>query len=38
MIYKGEDHGGRIAFEVKSDIQPVIECNCSIGSKRDSLR
>jgi hypothetical protein len=37
MIYRGDDHGGRIA-EVKSDIQPVIECNCSICSKRDSLR
>jgi len=34
MIYKGGCHCGRIAFEVEGDIEQVVECNCSICSKR----
>ncbi len=37
MIYKGGCHCGRIAFEVEGDIAQVIECNCSICSKRGYL-
>jgi len=37
MTYKGGCHCGRIAFEVQGDIGQVIECNCSICSKRGSL-
>ena len=37
MTYKGGCHCGRIAFEVEGDIQQVIECNCSICSKRGYL-
>ena len=35
--YEGGCHCGRIAFEVEGDIQQVIECNCSICSKRGYL-
>lgn len=37
MIYKGSCHCGRIAFEVDGDLEKVVECNCSICSKRGSL-
>lgn len=37
MIYKGSCHCGNIAFEVEGDLEQVIECNCSICSKRGSL-
>jgi hypothetical protein len=37
MIYKGGCHCGRIAFEVEGEIGKVIECNCSICSKRGHL-
>jgi hypothetical protein len=37
MIYKGGCHCGRIVFEVEGDIERVIECNCSICSKRGYL-
>ena len=37
MIHKGGCHCGRIAFEVEGDIEQVIECNCSICSKRGYL-
>lgn len=29
MIYQGSCHCGRIAFEVESDLEQVMECNCS---------
>ncbi|HEX6635136.1 MAG TPA: GFA family protein, partial [Usitatibacter sp.] len=34
MVYKGSCHCGRVAFEVEGDIGAVIECNCSICSKK----
>ena len=37
MTYKGGCHCGKIAFDVEGDIDQVIECNCSICSKRGYL-
>ena len=37
MIHKGSCHCGQITFEVDGDLQKVIECNCSICSKRGTL-
>ena len=37
MIYKGSCHCGRIAFEVEGDLQSVMECNCSLCSRKGSL-
>ena len=37
MKYRGSCHCGRIAFEVEGDIGAVIECNCSICSRKGSL-
>lgn len=37
MDYKGSCHCGRIAFSVAGDLQQVMECNCSICTKRGSL-
>ncbi|HYC46468.1 MAG TPA: GFA family protein [Burkholderiales bacterium] len=37
MIYKGSCHCGRVAFEVEGEIQSVLECNCSICSRKGSL-
>ena len=34
MKYKGGCHCGQIAFDVEAQIGPVIECNCSMCSKR----
>lgn len=47
MIYKGSCHCGQVAFEVEGDLTQVMDCNCSICSRkgwllwfvpRDSLR
>ena len=37
MAHKGSCHCGRIAFEVDGDPAQVVECNCSICSRRGSL-
>ena len=37
MNYRGGCHCGRIAFEVDGEIDRVIECNCSICSRRGYL-
>ncbi len=37
MTYQGGCHCGKIAFEVEGDIEQVMECNCSICSKRGYL-
>ncbi len=38
MAYRGSCHCGRIAFEVEGELPPeVIECNCSICSRRGHL-
>jgi hypothetical protein len=37
MLYKGSCHCGQVAFEVEGEIAKVIECNCSICSRKGSL-
>jgi hypothetical protein len=37
MKYTGSCHCGKVAFEVEGEIGPVIECNCSICSRKGSL-
>ena len=37
MRYRGGCHCGRIAFEVEGDIERLLECNCSLCSKRGYL-
>lgn len=37
MVYRGSCHCGKIAFEAEGDLAKLIECNCSICSKRGSL-
>src|SRR5262245_53070841 len=37
MTYKGGCHCGRIAFEAEGDLGRLMECNCSICSKRGYL-
>lgn len=37
MSYTGGCHCGRISFDVDGEIDQVIECNCSICSKRGYL-
>ncbi len=37
MSHKGSCHCGRIAYEVEGEPSEVMECNCSICSRRGSL-
>lgn len=37
MTHSGGCHCGRIAFDVDAQIDKVVECNCSICSKRGNL-
>ena len=37
MIYQGSCHCGRIRFEAEGNLEKVMECNCSICSKRGAL-
>jgi hypothetical protein len=37
MKYQGRCHCGRIAFEVQGELTQVLDCNCSICSRRGSL-
>jgi hypothetical protein len=37
MNYKGSCHCGGISFEVEGDFREVMECNCSICSRKGSL-
>ena len=34
MTHQGSCHCGRMAFEVESDLDQVIECNCSHCSRK----
>ena len=36
--YKGSCHCGQVAFEVEGELTQVIECNCSICSKKGALQ
>ena len=37
MKYKGSCHCGQVAFEVEGEISEVMECNCSICSRKGAL-
>lgn len=37
MVYKGSCHCGQVVFEAEGYLEKVMECNCSICSKRGSL-
>jgi hypothetical protein len=37
MNYKGSCHCGQIAFEVEGEVTEVLDCNCSICSRKGSL-
>lgn len=37
MVYQGSCHCGQIAFEVEGELTQVMDCNCSICSKKASL-
>jgi len=37
MKYQGSCHCGKIAFEVEGELSQVMECNCSICSRRGAL-
>lgn len=37
MSYQGSCHCGRIRFEAEGSLEKVMECNCSICSKRGTL-
>ncbi len=37
MSHKGSCHCGQVKFEVKGDFDSVMECNCSICSRRGYL-
>jgi hypothetical protein len=37
MLYKGSCHCGQIAFEVEGELKQVLECNCSMCSRKGSL-
>ena len=34
MIYKGSCHCGSVAYEVEGDLTGVMECNCSICTRK----
>ncbi len=37
MKYAGSCHCGDVAFEAEGDIRDLLECNCSICSRKGSL-
>ena len=37
MKYKGSCHCGKVAFEAEGELTQVMECNCSICTKRGYL-
>ena len=37
MSYKGSCHCGKIAFEVEGNLDQVLQCNCTICSRKGSL-
>jgi hypothetical protein len=37
MTHKGSCHCGNIAYEVEGDFDEVMECNCSLCTKKGSL-
>ena len=37
MVYTGGCHCGQISYEIEGELDSVMECNCSICSKRGYL-
>ncbi|MEQ1814497.1 MAG: GFA family protein [Candidatus Nitrotoga sp.] len=37
MNYKGSCHCGQVAFEVEGELTQVVDCNCSICSRKGAL-
>lgn len=37
MLYKGNCHCGKVAFEVEGEIDGAMACNCSICQRKGSL-
>ena len=37
MKYTGSCHCGQVAFEVEGELKQVMDCNCSICSRKGSL-
>ena len=37
MIYSGSCHCGEVAYEVEGNITAVVNCNCSICSRKGAL-
>lgn len=37
MKYKGSCHCGKVSFEVEGELTQVMDCNCSICSRKGSL-
>jgi len=37
MIYQGSCHCGRVRFEVEGEVTQVMDCNCSICSRKGAL-
>ena len=37
MIYQGSCHCGEVAFEVEGELTQVMDCNCSICSRKGAL-
>lgn len=37
QTYRGGCHCGRVRYEVETDLNPVISCNCSICQKQGAL-
>ncbi|MDP6953456.1 MAG: GFA family protein, partial [Alphaproteobacteria bacterium] len=35
--YHGSCHCGTVTFEVEADLSKIIECNCSICTKKGAL-
>ena len=37
MIYQGSCHCGQVRFEVEGELERVVDCNCSICSRKGAL-
>ncbi|WP_313951326.1 GFA family protein [Accumulibacter sp.] len=37
MMYKGSCHCGKVAFEVDGELSEVVDCNCSICTRKGAL-
>ncbi|AKU13295.1 glutathione-dependent formaldehyde-activating GFA [Azoarcus sp. CIB] len=37
MIYKGSCHCGQVTFEVEGELTQVMDCNCSICTRKGAL-